>query len=229
MSLAVQLHPVSQGAPHDPLWREALPHLDELRKAARRYAGARRDLADDLMQETFLRALAASDRYRPGSNARAWLHAILTNAARSNFRRERRDVRLRERWAIEPSRPREVAAPSLPPALAVLPGGRAGKATPLAAPSSRAPAAASVAPAAFAAPSLKALVAELPPCFREVVELVDLEGLAYREVAERIGCPVGTVMSRLHRARRRLRARMDGATAERGRAAAPVVATPRRR
>lgn len=220
-----RLDALPQTAAHAPLWREALPHLDELRSAARRYAGARRDLADDLMQETFLRALAAADRYRPGSNARAWLHAILTNAARSNFRRERRDLRLRERFEVEPSRPREVAAPSLLPSLAVLPGGRAavGAASPRAAMTAPAP--------APTRPSLSSLVAELPPGFREVVELVDLQGLSYREVAERVGCPVGTVMSRLHRARRRLRARMDVAPAERSVAISPppVVAAARRR
>src|SRR5207253_1474364 len=58
---------------------------------------------DDLIQETFARALAAQERYQAGTNARAWLHAILLNAARSMFRRERRDVRLRERYAREPT------------------------------------------------------------------------------------------------------------------------------
>ena len=178
--------------------REALPHLHELRTAARRFAGARRDIADDLVQETFLRALAASDRYRPGSNARAWLYAILTNAARSAFRRERRDSRLRERYAIEPSVPRE-AATQPPRSLRIV----------AATSSSR-----QRDPSSGATVSLRALVAELPPEFRAVVELVDLEGLSYKAVAARLGCPVGTVMSRLHRARRRLRDRLDAAGCE---------------
>src|SRR3954467_11332402 len=80
----------------DPFCAETIPLLPALRSAARRFAGPRRDLADDLIQETFARALANQDRYQAGTNARAWLHAILLNAARSMFRRERRDVRLRE-------------------------------------------------------------------------------------------------------------------------------------
>ena len=183
--------------PDRPFCREALPHLIELRRAARRFAGTRRDVADDLVQETFLRALAAADRYRPGSNARAWLYAILTNTARSTFRRERRDAMLRERYAIEPSVPVETtAAPSLPPGgfrISSAASSRVGRRP----------------PSSKAQLSLRELVAELPPEFRAVVELVDLQGLSYKDVAARLGCPVGTVMSRLHRARRRLRDRLD--------------------
>jgi len=155
---------------------ETLPYLPELARAARRFARRRPDLAEDLVQETYLRALAARDRYRPGSNARAWLHAILGNAARSQYRRERREVRLKERWELQAAAADDVrdtdGAPTTP------------------------------------TPSLRALLDALPKGYREAVELVDLGGLSYHETAARLRCPIGTVMSRLHRARRQLRRAM---------------------
>ena len=161
---------------------EALPLLPELRSAARRFAGSRRDMADDLFQETWLRAIANSHRYRPGTNARAWMYAILANAARSAFRRERRDVRLQERYgrerAVSDEPSRSTIAPARPE---------------------------SSSPRRALSPSVMLMLEALPESYRRVVELVDLEGLSYREVAQRLDCPVGTVMSRLHRGRRQLR------------------------
>jgi RNA polymerase sigma-70 factor (ECF subfamily) len=152
-----------------PFEAETLPHLAELRRAARLLS---RGHADDLVQETFLRAFQARDRYRLGSNARAWLYKILTNAAHSARRRELRDLRLRERFASEPM-PADNAAerPSLPKSRVAI--GNA--------------------------------LAALPEPYRKVVEMTDVDGLSYREVAARLDVPIGTVMSRLHRARRRLR------------------------
>ncbi len=154
-----------------PFEAETLPHLAELRRAARLLS---RGHADDLVQETFLRAFQARDRYRLGSNARAWLYKILTNAAHSARRRELRDLRLRERYASEPM-PADntvtVDRPSLPKSRA----------------------------------ALGSALAALPEPYRRVVEMTDVDGLSYREVAARLDVPIGTVMSRLHRARRRLR------------------------
>ena len=171
----------------DAFSQETLPLLPELRSAARRFAGARRDVADDLIQETWLRALASSHRYQPGTNARAWLYAILTNAARSAFRRDRRDLRLRDRYArerdgdrIEPCESLAQAGTEARPALSQ---------------------------------AVRAILSGLPESYRQVVELVDLHGLSYREVAARLGCPVGTVMSRLHRGRHKMRAALDATSA----------------
>jgi RNA polymerase sigma-70 factor (ECF subfamily) len=170
---------------------ETLPYFAELLRAARRYAGPRPDLAEDLVQETYLRAFAARDRYRPGSNARAWLHAILTNAAHTQYRRDRRDARLRERVGEQGAADEEASDPT--PALST--------------------------------PSLplRALLDALPAPYRQAVELVDLGGLSYHETAVRLRCPVGTVMSRLHRARRRLRSALP----ESLRPAAAVVVAAR--
>jgi RNA polymerase sigma-70 factor (ECF subfamily) len=148
---------------------EILPHFAQLHALARRLVAAD---AEDLVQETYVRALAARGRYRAGSNARAWLCRILVNAALSEHRRRRRDRRLRERIAAEPREAPSVRQP--------LPGfGR-----------------------------VRHALDGLPPQERRVVELADLDGLRYREVARALGCPIGTVMSRLHRARRRLRAQV---------------------
>src|SRR4051812_12715886 len=155
--------------PVDGFSDEILPHLAELTRVARRLVG-RRDLADDLVQETYLRALAARARYRPGSNARAWLHRILANAAHSAHRRERRDTRLAERLHF--AAPEPVAAAPAPPTVTL---GTAER------------------------PMLSCL-ADLPDAYRRVVELVDVEERGYRETAELLGVPIGTVMSRLHRA-----------------------------
>lgn len=146
---------------------ELYPHARLLHSLARRWAGPD---ADDLVQETFARALAARHRYQAGSNGRAWLCRILCNLAVSERRRRARDERLRSR----------VIALSPPPAN-------------------------EPEPHALDDADLAAALAELHPAERRILELAELEELSYREIAHALECPVGTVMSRLHRARRRLR------------------------
>lgn len=154
---------------------ELYPHAHLLRRLARRWGGAD---ADDLVQETFARAIAARHRYQAGSNARAWLCRILHNLAMSERRRAARAERLRTR------------------VLALVP-----------APEPHAPE-----PRALDETELVAVLASLLPGERRILELAEIEELSYREIARALACPVGTVMSRLHRARRRLR---DAARARR--------------
>jgi RNA polymerase sigma-70 factor (ECF subfamily) len=149
---------------------ELLPHAPMLRRLGRRLAGQD---ADDLVQETFVRALAARHRYQPGSNARAWLCRILCNLAVSEQRRRRRDDRLRARVVAFSPEP-EPAPP--PPIDAPLDDG-----------------------------AVRIALAALAPAERRILELADVDELSYREIARALDCPIGTVMSRLHRARRRLR------------------------
>jgi RNA polymerase sigma-70 factor (ECF subfamily) len=144
---------------------EVMPHRESLRAQAARLGLD----ADDLVQETYVRAIAAHRTYRAGSNARAWLHRILTNVALTEYRRRARDRRLCARVAAQP--PSEPDAP--PPSPEV---------------------------------DVDAALSSLSEGDRKILELADVEGLRYRDVARVLGCPVGTVMSRLHRARRRLRA-----------------------
>jgi RNA polymerase sigma-70 factor (ECF subfamily) len=177
----------------DDFLRETLPHLPELRSAARQLVGSR-EKAEDLVQETFALALAARDRYRLGSNARAWLYRILINAAHTERRRTRRDARLAERYGHETEARRQ-------PVL---------RADPVPSPASAA---------------VEKALAELPSNYRAVVELVDLHELGYAEAATRLGVPVGTVMSRLHRGRALLRHALGSAA---GSPLSPRAEAPRR-
>jgi RNA polymerase sigma-70 factor (ECF subfamily) len=147
-----------------------LPHLDPVYRVAGRMT---RDPghAEDLVQETYVRAFTAFPSYRGGS-IRAWLVTICLNLARSEGRRARR-------------RPHEVPAPDAP---AVAGPGDVADAV-----------VASVERAAIA----RAL-ARLPLEQRTCVVLVDLGGLTYREAADILGCPRGTVLARVHRGRRRV-------------------------
>ena len=148
---------------------ELYPHVHLLRRLARRWAGPD---ADDLVQETFARAIAARRSYQAGSNGRAWLCRILCNLAISERRRRARDERLRSRViALQPEAEQRQPEPH-----------------------------------ALDDADLAAVLAALHPSERRILELAEIEELSYREIARALDCPVGTVMSRLHRARRRLRA-----------------------
>lgn len=173
---------------------ELLPHAPLLRRLGLRLAGQD---AEDLVQETFVRALAARHRYRAGSNARAWLCRILCNLAVSEQRRRRRDERLRARviaFAPEP----EPAAPA-----------------PVEQPIDDA--------------ALRAALDALAPAERRILELADVDELSYREIARALDCPIGTVMSRLHRARSRLRQQAAPRPSPRREAAARPARTATRR
>lgn len=146
---------------------EALEHRRSLHRLALRLTRNPGD-AEDLVQETYVRAFAAWDTYRPGTHCRAWLARILENCFISHCRREERF----RRWAEE-ARP------------------QADDAEPLLTWSS------------LSDHTARAL-RRLPEDFRAVVVLHDLQNRTYREIAVRARIPIGTVMSRLHRARRLL-------------------------
>lgn len=147
---------------------ELMPHAPLLLRLGRRFVGHD---AEDLVQETLVRALAARHRYRAGSNARAWLCRILCNLAITEQRRRRREERLRARVLAmtPPSEPAAAPAPTVDDA------------------------------------AVRAALAALAPAERRILVLADVDELSYREIARALDCPIGTVMSRLHRARHRLR------------------------
>ncbi|MDO8479123.1 MAG: sigma-70 family RNA polymerase sigma factor [Candidatus Rokubacteria bacterium] len=158
----------------------ALVHLDLLYRAALRLTHNRAE-AEDLVQETWLRALRHFDQFDPGSNCRAWLLTILRNAFLNRVRREGREILESDMAATEAGAARleEASVARSSPEedffQTVLHGD--------------------------VDRALKTL--SLP--FRLVVTLADLEGLTYKEVAQVLDCPIGTVMSRLSRARQLLR------------------------
>jgi RNA polymerase sigma-70 factor (ECF subfamily) len=162
----------------------ALPHLDDLYAVALRYTRNKAD-AEDLVQETILRAYGAWDRFIPGSNCRAWLLRILTNSFINVYRRGRSHRKFAQRPGDEPVTAFYGEATR----------GRAGDPE------------GTLVQDRLGDEVTRAL-ADLSDDYRMVVVLADLEGLKYKEVATILGVPVGTVMSRLFRARRQLEDRL---------------------
>ncbi|HEY2550193.1 MAG TPA: sigma-70 family RNA polymerase sigma factor, partial [Streptosporangiaceae bacterium] len=150
--------------------------------------------AEDLVQETLARAYASFHQFTPGTNLRAWLFRILATTFINVCRKRKRQpvMSLRGDFDVELT---DVGA---------LPG-------------SARSAEAEALDQQFDGPVLRALQ-ELPESFRVAIYLADIEGYPYKEVAEIMGTPLGTVMSRLHRARAKLREQLG--TRTRGRAAA---------
>ena len=156
-------------------------HLDDLYGAALRLA---RDSAraEELVQDTYVRALRFARSFEWGTNLKAWLFRILTNTFINDYRHRLHERRYVERAASEPiydevldRQAREYAAN--PEAHAFT---------------------------RFFQRDLERALDDLPEDFRLVVVLADLQGFSYKEISEIVGCPIGTVMSRLHRGRRLL-------------------------
>jgi RNA polymerase sigma-70 factor (ECF subfamily) len=166
---------------------EALASLDGLYRAALRLTRVRAD-AEDLVQETYLKAFRAADQFQPGTNLRAWLFTILHNTARNRARDRARDTVSIDSEIVD-------RAADAPP-----PGG--------------ASAGASETPETLLlretlAPELQAAIDALPEAFREAVWLRDVEEFSYAEIAEMLSIPVGTVMSRISRGRHQLFERLN--------------------
>lgn len=160
----------------------ALPHLRDLYAIGVRMT-RNPDAANDLVQETYLRAYAAWQSFTDGSNCRAWLIRILTNSYINHYRRSQSHRSFTQRSEDEQMNALYGDAPRSRAAEEIL------------------------ADAAFSDEVDRAL-ADLDDDYRLVVLLADVEDMKYKEIAETLGWPIGTVMSRLHRARRRLEERL---------------------
>jgi RNA polymerase sigma-70 factor (ECF subfamily) len=165
---------------------EALVHLDSLYAHALRLTRSPSD-AEDLVQDTFVRALRFYERFERGTNLKAWLLRIQFNSFVNKYRRNVKEVSAGEAMSHEPATESTLGRGPLQALLD--PHG--------------------VAIAPLLAQEIQAALAKLPEDHQTVVILADVEELSYKEIAEVIGCPIGTVMSRLHRARKALQERLS--------------------
>jgi RNA polymerase sigma-70 factor, ECF subfamily len=165
--------------------RELGPCRRQLYPTALRMTGNSSD-AEDLVQDTMTRAYAGLAGFTPGTNGRAWLFRIMANAFVNRCRH-------RQRQPVEVLSP-DIDVPAT--STARLPVEIAARS---------APSAEDEVLSRLSQSEVRAALAELPVGFRAAIYLVDAEGYSYRDAAEMIGVPIGTVMSRLHRARKRVR------------------------
>ena len=172
---------------------DALAFIDQLYAAAMRMTRNPAD-AEDLVQETYTKAYSSFRQFAPGTNLKAWLYRILTNTYINNYRKRQRQPQVSDGADIEDWQLARAESHT----------------------SSGLKSAEMVALENLPDSDVKEALQALAPDFRLAVYLADVEGFAYKEIAEIMGTPIGTVMSRLNRGRKQLRGRLEDYARERG-------------
>jgi len=171
---------------------DALQYMNQLYSAALRYTKNPAD-AQDLVQDTYAKAYVSFHQFEPGTNLKAWLYRILTTTFINTYRRDQRRPQLSDQeledWQIADasSHTSDQGKSAEDVVLENLPDS-----------------------------DIKRALAEIPEEFRIAVYLADVEGFSYKEIAEIVGVPTGTVMSRLHRGRKQLREKLTDYARELG-------------
>jgi RNA polymerase sigma-70 factor (ECF subfamily) len=173
--------------------RDAMQYIDQLYAAALRMARNPLD-AQDLVQEAYTKAFSAFHQYRPGTNLKAWLYRILTNTYINLYRKRQREPQQANTDTVEDWQLAQASAHT----------------------SSGLKSAEAEALDHLPDTDVKQALQSIPEDFRMAVYYSDVEGFAYKEIAEILDIPIGTVMSRLHRGRRLLRERLSDYAAELG-------------
>ncbi|EWT06466.1 RNA polymerase sigma factor RpoE [Intrasporangium chromatireducens Q5-1] len=173
--------------------REAMPLLDQLYSAALRTTRNASD-AEDLVQETYAKAYGAFHQYRPGTNLKAWMYRILTNTYINSYRKKQRQPLESDAAEVEDYQLHRAESHTSS-------GLRSAEAEAL---------------DHLPDSDVKRALEQIPEDFRLAVYFADVEGYSYKEIAEIMDTPIGTVMSRLHRGRRQLRELLSEYAAERG-------------
>ncbi|MCU7492659.1 MAG: sigma-70 family RNA polymerase sigma factor [Bacteroidota bacterium] len=171
--------------------REALPHMNALYNFALRMTGNSDD-ADDLVQETLLKAFRFFDKFEKGTNCKAWLFRILKNSYINDYRKHSKEPSKVDYEDIENFyeniKSSDVKSDHLVEDVFNN----------------------------LLDDDISSAISSLPEDFRTVIILSDIEGFTYEEIADFVDCPIGTVRSRLHRARKMLYVRLNKYARERG-------------
>ena len=172
---------------------DALPYLDQLYGTALRMTRSTTD-AEDLVQETYAKAFAAYRTFQQGTNLRAWLFRILRNTFINDYRKAQRQPRFQPTDELGDAQMLNIESRSAG-------GSRSAEIEAL---------------ELLGDDDVSAALAEIPEEFRTAVVLADVEGFSYREIADIMDSPVGTVMSRVHRGREALRGLLDDYAKDQG-------------